>query len=143
MHIIHARNPALAQEPQFLSFLGKVFKESPWEVGSILEHLENLLTLSRYSLLLCLHEGEYLGLALVAWPGSDLDPNPQVVHFYAARAARKALVQATVDFIRARGYNRFLAVNYTGKPDRVWERAMRAKGWTTRPVGSIMEFKAQ
>ena len=140
--IVPLRHPALFKVPEFQEFLRRAFSRTPWRTDDILEHLEKTITLPRISTILNVEQGEYLGIAVVALPESKLDPFPQIIHLYSEGPIRnrKVIIQAVVDFMEERGYTKVWAVNYTGKPDKVYQRVMKPQGWEVKPIGSIMEF---
>lgn len=141
--LVTLTNPNVLKLPEWQAFFQRAFKKSPWAdtVGN-LDILENLIKNTNLSWVIHTAAGRPLGFGVIAFPVDPLDPNPQVIHIYSQPPAanKRLLVEGIVDKIRERGYTKFLAVNYTGKPDKVWMRALKPRKWTVKPVGSIMEF---
>ena len=88
-------------------------------------------------------DGSLVGLSIVSLPTSRLDTCPQVIYLYneGTLQAKDNLIKTTVDFIHSAGYNRFWAINYTGRSDTAWGKVMKPEDWDLSPVGSIMEFR--
>lgn len=86
-------------------------------------------------------DDEFLAVSLVFAPDpSKLMQTPTIMHFYnrGSNKLRRALVQASVDFVKSKGHMTVQAVNATERPDSVWARTFRSFG-ESKKVGSIME----
>lgn len=68
--------------------------------------------------------------------------NPQVLHFYSEKPGlRQALLTRMMDYIKSKGYNKFIAINGSSATDKVWTRAFRHDGWKINPVKTVFEFE--
>ena len=87
----------------------------------------------------------FKALAILALPSgvSPFAPDPQMVYFFnlGTPKDKAAVLQASVDFLHKRGYNRAIALNQSGKPDEVWAKALTPQGWTARHKASLYEFE--
>lgn len=76
-------------------------------------------------------------------PQKPLD-TPQVLHFYSEKPGlRSALVGRVLDFVREKGYNKLRAINGSGFPDEIWQRAFRHKDWEIKPVKTVFDFEVK
>lgn len=85
-----------------------------------------------------------VGFAIVVWPQDGIE-KPQVAHFY-NEGSRKSAIRLrnhVLERVRERGYNSLLAVNSSGAPDEVWQRAFQHKDWEIKPVKTVFEFKVR
>lgn len=78
---------------------------------------------------------------LVSLPEGPLEI-PQIMAFYAEGGARE-MKQQLVDFLRAKGYNRFRAVNISGAPDPVWQRTFRHPEVRSARVATMFDFEIE
>lgn len=83
------------------------------------------------------------GFCILHLPQTALE-SPQVLHFYSEKPGdRSALVQAVLDFLKRKGYNKLIGINRSGFPDDVWTRAFRNSGWEIKPVKTVFEFEVK
>ena len=141
--IVEVRNPALLKVAEFRDLLDRAL--ATLEYPALLEIedvVKGMLKNPNYITLLGLEAHEYKALSISALPLHKLDKVPQVILFYStgSKALTRALAQQTVDKIEQKGYNKFWAINRSGRPDAVWQRALTPDGATSRVIGSIMEF---
>lgn len=69
---------------------------------------------------------------------------PSILHFYAEKPSlRVKLVSHVLDFVKNSGYTRLRAINGSGFPDEVWQRAFRHKDWEIKPVKTVFEFEVK
>lgn len=143
--IIQLRNPKVPE--LYPEFFQRAFAPSPW--GQVIAQnsgiLGNLVKTASLVWLLAFEDGQPVGLSIIALPESPLERNPQVLHLYSEGTkgvVRRELIKATVEAIKERGYNSFMAVNFTFKSDRKWKQVMQPEGWTIKKIGSLMRFTA-
>lgn len=80
---------------------------------------------------------------IIRMPQNALDI-PQVLHFYSEKPAlRSKLVAHVLDFVKEKGYNKLRAINGSGFPDDVWQRAFRHKDWEIKPVKTVFDFEVK
>ena len=142
-------NTFLIKNPNAVYFLGfkdllqRAFAVSPWKDIDITDEIKSIITNPRMGLLGTKENNQFVGLSIISLPTSKLDTCPQVIYLYneGTMQAKDNLIKATVDFIHKAGYNRFWAINYSGRSDAAWSKVMKPEDWDLSPVGSIMEFK--
>lgn len=80
---------------------------------------------------------------ILRMPQSALE-TPQVLHFYSEKPHLRAkLVVHVLDFVKNNGYNKLRAINGSGMPDEVWQRAFRHKDWEIKPVKTVFDFEVK
>lgn len=86
---------------------------------------------------------ENAAFCILRMPQKALDI-PQVLHFYSEKPGlRSALVSRVLDFVRKKGYNKLRAINGSGMPDEVWQRAFQHKEWEIKPVKTVFDFEVK
>lgn len=86
---------------------------------------------------------ENAAFCILRMPQKALDM-PQVLHFYCEKPSlRTKLVAHVLDFVKNSGYNKLRAINGSGFPDEVWQRAFRHKDWEIKPVKTVFEFEVK
>ncbi len=83
-----------------------------------------------------------VGLTIAFLPADGLIKVPTVYHFYSVGSSemRNMMIDAVVDWVKENGYNKFLASNFTKRPDCLWKRLFRRAGKLEK-VGSIYLFE--
>lgn len=141
---IRIQNPAALLTPELSLFLKDALTSSPlampggWD--SMAGTLYTYVTDARFFLIVGIESGAFQALAFGFLPGTNLYPYPTINLFFAkpkSSIAVKRAVQAKIlAHILEHGYNRCLAINATGHPDEVWERAFGHKHVGMQPVGT-------
>ena len=142
--IVEVKNPAALSAVPFRVLVDKMLHAGAYPaLLEIEDAIRNLIESPDFSLLLGLDSGEYKGLAIIAYPVHKMDRYPQVIQLYSegSRTFTRELAQQTVDKIKERGYNTFRAINMSGAPDAVWQKALTPEGSTSKIIGSIAEFQ--
>lgn len=142
MQTIRLQNAKALELPEIEAFLSRAFGQPHWEGIPVTRFLAEHLTNPKLALLMGFRGNSPTGLVLISLPASPLSKHPEVIHFYceSGPVQSRALIKAGLDFIRENGYNTYWAVNMSERPDAVWSRALRPKGWHSRKVGTLMEF---
>lgn len=138
------RNPNVLTIPSWQAMFYRGVQKSSWShltCGETLAIIRNLILDPKAGVLVELEDTIPKAFAIVQLPATPLDTTPQVVHIYneGKQSHRRTLVQGIVDFVAKAGYNRLWALDFTGK-DRAWDRAMKPKDWTLKPIGRIVEI---
>lgn len=144
-NVVELNNPeALRAEPVQEFFIRALSSSALGELDmvSAVGELIGAITSQNVVIFIGMEDGFIKGLAIVMLPSSGFSPVPQVAHFYNEGSAKlkRELVKTVVDFVQENGYNRFWAINATGRADSVWARTFWRAGKTSK-VGSIMEFE--
>jgi len=99
----------------------------------------------RQFMLLGAENGKFRSVVLGFFPTGNLFPYPTVVLFYneGSRALSRLTQERLLDTILAAGYTKMIAINGTGEPDPVWQRALTPTGVSSKKAGSLMFFEVK
>lgn len=143
MQVLRAQNPALLAHPHAQEFIAKVAKTTIFagtDPQILLVEVAKMFVDPSFGVFIAIDQGKLKGLVVVSLPKDALLPVPQIPIFYAeGKGTKEALIHAGIEWGVNMGYNRFWAINISGRSDALWQRAFERAGSAKR-VGSIMEF---
>lgn len=142
MEVVNVRNNKIMAVPAFREFLERALLQSPWGIAAV-DEVGKLMGEKLADVLVGFENSLPAAMSVILYPSSALDQHPQVIHIYneGSHSIRRALVKETADAIAARGYATFWAVNYSGRTDELWLRAIQPEGWNANRIGTLMEFE--
>ncbi len=116
--------------------------ELPSDGDSVIGELMNIVEEDFVIIGVAKEGGILVGLTIAFLPTDDLFKVPTVYHFYSVGSSgmRNMMIDAVVDWVKENGYNKFLASNFTKRPDCLWKRLFRRAGKLEK-VGSIYMFE--
>lgn len=115
---------------------------APGGFEEVAEDIVHLIETPGAYVLIGEENNELKALSITVLPESKIQPWPQVLHIFnkGSPKMRDMIIKGTVDFVKEKGYDRFWAVNGSGKSDVVWAHTFRKAGKSTK-IGSILEFQ--
>lgn len=120
----------------------RAFKKGAQVDGwTALAALAQLMPNENIGIFMATEDSEWVGLVIGMLPSCDLFPTAHIYHIYneGKPKALSDLVDAVVDWIRLRGYNRLQACNTIGASDEFYGRLFHRAGPMTT-IGSAVEF---
>lgn len=138
--VILIRNPNVFHIPDFQQLVDEAFAGDSFPGPSIMEREIRNLILDPLGLVLV---KPWTTIAILTLPRGAFIDVPQMVHFYnrGTLQDKNEVLSSAVDILGEQGYNRVLALNQSGKDDKVWARALTPKGWTAKHKASLYEFE--
>lgn len=144
--IFRLQNPNILTDPGFLGLLTRWSQSFGMPAPHhMVGDLGRIMTSDKAALFAGMERiDKWLAMGIVFLPEGPLNTTPQLAYFYneGSPELRRILAQTMVDFVKQKGYTRFMALNHTGHSDKAWSKVMQVQGWTPAKVGSIMEFEA-
>jgi hypothetical protein len=141
--LLRISNPRAFLIPEIQNFILKSLATSPImpDAGAALMELVNYIELSILGLFLIREDGKYVGMALAENNPSALSPGCTVLHFFneGSGDARKALIQAVIDFARAAGFTKIRGIDINQRPG-AFARLFSAAG-PVKVIGGFYEFQ--
>lgn len=150
--LFRIREPEVFNDPEVVDLFERAFvSEMPSNARSVLTDLQSNIgdyvlvgvarekatnPLARY------RNDRLVGLVIAFLPTDNLFKVPTIYHFYStgSNEMRNMMIDAVVDWVKENGYNKFLASNFTKRPDCLWKRLFRRAGKLEK-VGSIYMFE--
>ena len=153
--LFRIRTSDALHDPDVVSLFDRAFAaELPADSDSILSELETIIE-EDYTLVGIARERncfttihpvtgkdyDLVGLVITFLPVDGFNKFPVVYQFYSvgSNKMRNMMIDAVVDWVKENGYNKFLASNFTKRPDCLWKRLFRRAGKLEK-VGSIYMF---
>lgn len=136
-------NPAAVEVPEFRGLIEAAFSSSHFPpLGVMISEVRSLILDTRFSRVIV---KPWTTLAILALPSGPFIDIPQMVHFYnrGSQSDKREVLEYAVDILKTEGYNQVLALNQSGKSDKVWARALTPKGWTASHKASLYEFRSE
>jgi hypothetical protein len=141
--LLRISNPRAFLVPDIQSFILKSLATSPImpDAEAALLELVSYVELKLMGLFLVREDGKYTGMVLVENNPSALSPGCTVLHFYneGGAAARKALIQAAIDFAKSGGFTKIRGIDINQRPG-AFARLFRAAG-PVKAIGGFYEFQ--
>jgi hypothetical protein len=139
MSVIRVVNPAAVEVPEFQELVEAASPSAKVPSADLLKEMKGLISTETVAVLV----KPFTTLAILALPEGVFMPDPQMVHFFNRGHWRdkEAVLTAAVDFLKAHGYNRALALNQSGKTDEAWAKTLTPKGWKAKHKASLYEFE--
>ncbi len=128
---------------EMIALFDKAFaSELPSDGNSVMGELFDIVEEDFVLIGVAREDDVLVGLTIVFLPADELFKVPTVYHFYSVGSSktRNMMIDAVVDWVRENGYNKFLASNFTKRPDCLWKRLFRRAGKLEK-VGSIYMFE--
>ena len=129
------QNPAAFAIPEVVALFGRAFRSGePASPTNVIMELRRMCTLPGVGVFIGWADAEPKGVAIVVEPGTALFRDPHVYHFFCdgGIALRNKLVDAVVDWARAKGYTGLSGSNWTGRSDKTFERIFKRAGRADR-----------
>ena len=127
---------------EIINLFDKAFaSELPSDGNSVIGELMDIVE-EDYTLVgVAREDGNLVGLTIAFLPVDDFNKFPVIYQFYSVGSSkmRNMMIDAVVDWVKENGYNKFLASNFTKRPDCLWKRLFRRAGKLEK-VGSIYTF---
>lgn len=149
MHVIELRTPQALLKPDLQAFLRRAVESgtflAPAGFDTVAEDIWNFVIDPQQFMFLGAEKGEWKAIAIGYLPVGNLFPYPTIVLFYneGSRALSRAVGDQLMDFIVSRGYTRILAVNSSGREDKVWMRGLTPDGAISHIAGSLAVFEVE
>ena len=114
----------------------------PSDASLIHDEIRTLITEDFTLVGVAREDDSFVGLVVAFLPVDGFNAFPSVFQFYSVGSSkmRNMMIDAVVDWVKENGYNKFLASNFTKRPDCLWKRLFRRAGKLEK-VGSIFMFE--
>lgn len=129
------QNPVAFALPEVVALFGRAFRSGePASPTNVIMELRRMCVQPGVGVLIGWVDAEPKGVAIVVEPGTALFRNPHIYHFFCdgGIALRNKLLDAMVDWTRAKGYTGMSGSNWTGRSDKVFERTFKRAGRADR-----------
>lgn len=138
-------NPLALNEPPVAELFRRAFEATPDAapngIQSVVPDIVNAVTdPDAYFVVMGVADGKPAGLIMGHYPANGFYPYPTLFLLYtdpAVPGVKRAMQEKLVDILLERGYTTMWAMNGTGRPDEVWERAMACPGVAFQPLGTV------
>lgn len=148
MAAILIRNPRALMVPELQNLIKRatmaVSFAAPGGFDSIAQDMFKFVTREELFMIIGVEDGKYTGMVLGGFPNLAIFPYPTIFMFYNETGVKalKTLAKKTLDIISEAGYTKAWAVNSSGRPDPVWQRAFTLTGQTElTPMGTVFELR--